>query len=455
MTAYAGLGIEAPWAHQVEAADAAFAGRHVAIATGTASGKSLAFGMLALTRVLAGTRAPDGRGATVLYLSPTKALANDQQRSLAGLGLPWLRAATYDGDTPADERTWVRQHANWVLTNPDLLHHSLLPGHEAWRSFLRRLDVIVIDEAHAYRGVLGAHVSAVVRRLRRVCAHYGAFPVVVAASATIANPAEAAERLIGSPAHAVTADASPRPGTTVAFWEPPVLEAPPDGRDPARRSALAETADLIADCVVEGRQTLAFIRSRRGAETTAVVARDLLTDVDPALAAAVAAYRGGFLPEERRDLEARLRDGRIRALATTSALEMGIDVSGLDVVITAGWPGTRASLWQQFGRAGRADAPALGIFVARDDPLDAYLVHHPEIVLDRDVEASVFDPANPYVLAPHLCAAAAEVPLTEDDLDTWFGPTARAVVDDARRPGAAAPAARAAGSGPGASVPRT
>ncbi len=209
VTAYAGLGIEAPWAHQVEAADAAFAGRHVAIATGTASGKSLAFGMLALTRVLAGTRAPDGRGATVLYLSPTKALANDQQRSLAGLGLTWLRAATYDGDTPADERTWVRQHANWVLTNPDLLHHSLLPGHEAWRSFLRRLDVIVIDEAHAYRGVLGAHVSAVVRRLRRVCAHYGAFPVVVAASATIANPAEAAERLIGSPAHAVTADASP------------------------------------------------------------------------------------------------------------------------------------------------------------------------------------------------------------------------------------------------------
>ena len=209
-----------------------------------------------------------------------------------------------------------------------------------------------------------------------------------------------------------------------------------------RRSTLAETADLLVDCVVEGRQSLAFIRSRRGAEATALMARDLLIDVDPALADGVAAYRGGYLPEERRELEARLRDGRLRALATTNALEMGIDVSGLDVVITAGWPGTRASMWQQFGRAGRAGCEALGIFVARDDPLDSYIVHHPRMVLDRDVEASVFDPGNRYVLAPHLCAAAAEVPLSEDGLLEWFGPTARSVVDDLveqgmlrRRPG--------------------
>ena len=428
--AYSRIGITEPWRHQTQAAQAAYDGTHVALATGTASGKSLAFGMLALTRIHDGTRAPDGRGSTTLYLSPTKALANDQLRGLDALHLPWLRAATYDGDTPSDERTWVRQHANYVLTNPDLLHHSLLPGHSSWSSFLRRLDVIVIDEAHAYRGVLGAHVSAVVRRLRRVCAHYGSDPVVFTASATIANPAEATSRLIGAPALAVTDDTSPRPGMTVAFWEPPVLEAPPDDRDPVRRSALAETADLLADCVVEGRQTLAFIRSRRGVETTALMARDLLTDVDPALAHGVAAYRGGFLPEERRELEAGLRDGSIRALATTNALEMGIDVSGLDVVITAGWPGTRASLWQQFGRAGRADAPALAIFVARDDPLDSYLVHHPAIVIDRDVEASVFDPANRYVLAPHLCAAAAEVPLAESDLAEWFGPTAHGIVDE-------------------------
>jgi DEAD/DEAH box helicase domain-containing protein len=441
--AYASIGIASPWLHQVEAATHSHAGEHVALATGTASGKSLAFGMPALARIEAGTRALDGRGATVLYLSPTKALANDQLRALEQLGLPWLRAATYDGDTHGEERSWVRQHANYVLTNPDLLHHSLLPGHTAWSPFLRRLSLIVIDEAHAYRGVLGAHVAAVVRRLRRVAAHYGAEPSVVVASATMANPGLAAERLIAAPVVAITDDASPRPAMTVAFWEPPLLtNAPLRPGDDHRRSALLETADLLADCVVEGRQTLAFVRSRKGAEATAVITRDLLADVDPALIAGVAAYRGGYLPEERRELERGLRDGSVRALATTSALEMGIDVSGLDVVITTGWPGTRASLWQQFGRAGRSDAPALGIFVARDDPLDAFVVHHPEVVIEAPVEAIVFDPGNPYVLAPHLCAAAAEVPITEADLATWFGPRARAVVDDLvvdgmlrRRPG--------------------
>ncbi|MBK9738764.1 MAG: DEAD/DEAH box helicase [Actinobacteria bacterium] len=430
VVAYASSGIEAPWVHQVLAAEVAHAGNHVALATGTASGKSIAFGMTALARIHTGALAPDGRGATVLYVSPTKALANDQLRSLQNLGLPWLRSATYDGDTPQDERAWVRQHGNYVLTNPDLLHHSLLPGHTAWAPFLRRLQLVVVDEAHTYRGVLGSHVAAVLRRLRRVAAHHGAQPILIVASATMANPEEAAGRLIGAPVRAVTDDCSPRPAMTIGFWQPPLLASTDaSGDDPRRRSALAETADLLADCVVEGTQALAFIRSRRGAETTAAMTRDLLTDVDPALTSQVAAYRGGYLPEERRELERRLRDGSIRAMSTTSALEMGIDVSGLDVVITAGWPGTRASLWQQFGRAGRAGTPALGLFVARDDPLDAYLVHHPHVLLDREVEASVFDPANPYVLAPHLCAAAAEVPLTEDDLEAWFGTTARTIVD--------------------------
>lgn len=426
--AYLRRGITEPWQHQVLAADETWAGRNVAMATGTASGKSLAFGMGALSRILEGTQAPNGRGATVLYLSPTKALAHDQLRSLDELGLPWLRAAAYDGDTPGDQRAWIRQHANYVVSNPDLLHHSMLPGHDVWASFLRRLTLVVIDEAHAYRGVLGSHVSAVLRRLRRVSRHYGADPLFFVASATMADPAAAAERLIAAPATAIDVDTSPRPGLTIAFWEPPELEGAPGSPAPGRRSALAETAGLVADCVAEGRQTLAFVRSRRGAEATAGLAREALTDVDDALAGSIAAYRGGYLAEERRVLEQQLRDGTIRAMATTSALEMGIDISGLDVVIVGGWPGTRASLWQQFGRAGRAGAPALGIFVARDDPLDTYLVHHPEAVLDRPVESAVFDPHNTHVLAPHLCAAAAELPLDAEAVD-GFGPTARAVVD--------------------------
>jgi DEAD/DEAH box helicase domain-containing protein len=425
--AYRDAGIPQPYRHQVVAADAAYEGRHVALATGTASGKSVAFQMVALTSILAGTHAPDGRGATVLYLSPTKALAHDQLRSLQSLGLPWLRAATYDGDTPAEERAWVRQHANYVLSNPDLLHHSLLPGHASWSGFLRRLQVIVVDEAHAYRGVFGAHVAAVLRRLRRACARHGSSPVVVVASATMADPEVTAARLIGASAVPVSDDCSPRAGLTVGFWEPPLVE----GRsgEEVRRSALAETADLLADCVVEGRQTLAFVRSRRGAEAVAGMARAALDDVDPSLAEEIAAYRGGYLPEERRALEESLRTGRLRGLATTSALEMGIDVSGLDVVLTAGWPGTRASLWQQFGRAGRAGTPAIGVFVARDDPLDSFLVHHPDAVIGREVEACVFDPANPYVLGPHLCAAAAEAPLVEADFGNWFPASARQVAD--------------------------
>lgn len=428
-SAYARRGIDLPWAHQVSAAEEAWDGRNVVVATGTASGKSMAFGMPALTRIREGTSAPNGRGATVLYLSPTKALAHDQLRSLDELALPWLRAAAYDGDTPGEERAWIRQHANHVVSNPDLLHHSLLPGHESWASFLRRLQVLVIDEAHAYRGVTGAHVASVVRRLRRIARHYGADPVVIVASATMADPATAAERLIGAPVVAITDDTSPRPGLTVAFWEPPELERGLPSEGPTgRRSALAEAADLLTDCVLEDRQALAFVRSRRGAEATAAMVRERLEEIDPALVSSVAAYRGGYLPEERRALESDLRSGVLRALATTNALEMGIDIAGLDVVVVGGWPGTRASLWQQFGRAGRSGSPALGIFIARDDPLDSYLVHHPESVTGRPVEAAVFDPDNTHVLAPHLCAAAAELPLDDDDL-AWFGPNARPVVE--------------------------
>ncbi|WP_289008505.1 DEAD/DEAH box helicase [uncultured Thermomonospora sp.] len=438
-------GIQAPWRHQVQAAELARAGRSVIIATGTASGKSLAYLLPALTAVLgedADERAPagvppgrerpasaarDGGEGTVLYLAPTKALAADQLRSLRSLRLTRLRAATYDGDTPPDERGWVRKYANYVLTNPDMLHRSILPGHARWAAFLRRLRYVIIDEAHGYRGVFGSHVAQVLRRLRRLCARYGALPVFILASATTAEPAVTARRLTGLPVEAVTDDASPRAAAAFALWEPPLTDLRGEHGAPLRRSATAETAELLADLVAEDVQTLAFVRSRRGAESIALSARRALQESAPDLADRVAAYRSGYLPEERRALEEALRSRRIIGLASTNALELGVDVSGLDAVLVCGWPGTRASLWQQAGRAGRAGREALAVLVARDDPLDTYLVHHPEAIFGTPVEATVLDPDNPYVLAPHLCAAAAESPLTEADAEL-FGPAAGEVL---------------------------
>lgn len=455
-------GIEAPWQHQVEAAEHAHAGRSVIIATGTASGKSLAYLLPALTSIATatdtgtgpftgsgsrpgpGSRAGTGVGSvatrrpapegTTLYISPTKALAADQLRALRSLRPAGLRAATYDGDTPRDDRAWVRQHANYILTNPDMLHRSILPSHARWSRFLRRLRYVVIDEAHGYRGVFGSHVAQVLRRLRRVCARYGSAPVFVLASATTAQPAVTATRLTGLPVEEVADDASPRGATAFALWEPPLTELRGERGAPIRRTATAETADLLADLMVEDVQTLAFVRSRRGAESVALGARRALAEAAPELSGQVAAYRAGYLPEERRALERALRNRELIGLASTNALELGVDVSGLDAVVICGWPGTRASLWQQAGRAGRAGQDALAFLVARDDPLDTYLVHHPEAVFGNPVEATVLDPDNPYVLEPHLCAAAAEIPLTEADLEL-FGPTAVEVVPDLVRRG--------------------
>ncbi len=426
--AFGRRGITNPWAHQAEAADLAWSGHDVVVATGTASGKSLAFLMPALTSALEGTRAPNGRGASVLYLSPTKALANDQLRALAELELPELRFATYDGDTPNEERTWIRSHASYVLTNPDLVHRSLLPGHARWASFLRALKYVVIDECHVYRGVFGSHVAQVLRRLARVAALYGSHPTFIAASATSGAPGLTATRLIGRDVVAIADDASPRGPMTFALWEPALREHGGENDAPTRRSATAETASLLTDLVVEGARTLAFVRSRRGVEAVAMTTRDTLAEVDPDLMDRVAAYRAGYLPEERRALEDSLRSGELLGVAATNALELGIDVSGLDSVLMCGWPGTRASLWQQAGRAGRSGNAALSILIARDDPLDTYLVHHPEAIFGQPVEATVFDPTNIYVLAPHLAAAAAEAPLTEADLPL-FGPTSRTAVD--------------------------
>ncbi|WP_311836124.1 DEAD/DEAH box helicase [Cellulomonas fimi] len=488
---YRALGVERPWRHQVEAADAAWSGRHTVLATSTGSGKSLAFWLPALTSVRAaigaGTLDPGRiesvqRRGSVLYLCPTKALAADQlaglDRLLAAGSARDLRVATCDGDTPTEDRRWVQEHADVVLTNPDFLHYSLLPNHRRWARLLASLRYVVVDECHAFRGVFGAHVALVLRRLRRLAAHYGAGrggvggghatgeatgPTFLLASATTSDPALSAARLLGVDADdvlAVAHDASPAGRKTVVLWQPPELpgtEAPwstaPLDADPwatdtpgpaptvgtgsgmveadpdrPRRSATAEIADLLADLTVAGARTLAFTRSRRAAETVATVTQQHLAAVDRGLARRVAAYRGGYLPEERRALEAAIRDGTLRALATTNALELGVDISGLDVVLIAGWPGTRVSLWQQAGRAGRAGAEGLVALVAREDPLDTFLVHHPEAIFAAPVEATVFDPTNPYVLAPHLCAAAAELPLRGEDLPL-FGPGTAELLD--------------------------
>jgi DEAD/DEAH box helicase domain-containing protein len=415
-------GITTPWTHQTTAAELAWSGQSVVVSSGTASGKSLCYLLPALTAAASGT-------GTTFYLAPTKALAADQLRSIGELGLENVRAATYDGDTPMEERDWARRHADVVLTNPDMLHHGLLPSHARWASTMRKLRFVVVDECHHYRGVFGSHVAQVLRRLRRVARHYGAEPVFVLASATVSDPGSTALRLIGAPAIEVIEDGSPRGALDVALWEPPLTELNGENGAPVRRAATAEAATILADLVAEGVRTVAFVRSRRGAESVSLGARRALDEAAPELADRIAAYRAGYLAEDRRALERALHDGDLLGLASTNALELGVDVSGLDAVLIAGWPGTHASLWQQAGRAGRAGRDALAVLIARDDPLDTYLIHHPAAVFGRPVEAAVLDPDNPHVLRPHLAAAAAEIPLTDADA-AGFGPAATGVLEE-------------------------
>jgi DEAD/DEAH box helicase domain-containing protein len=418
--ALAAHGIPRPWTHQAEAAGLARDGLNVIIATRAASGKSGGYLAAALSAVL--------DGGTALYISPTKALAADQLRVVRALALPGVRATCYDGDSTGSERAWAQSHANYLLTNPDMVHGSMLPAHARWRGFFKKLRVVIIDECHAYRGVFGSHVAHVLRRLRRVAAHYAAPGqpglVFVLASATVADPRRCAQLLTGLDAVPVTADGAPRAPLTFVLWEPPLLYTRPGAR--ARRAAASEASDLLAELVSADVPSIAFVRSRQGAESVALSAA-----ATAGAGPRIAAYRSGYLADDRRDLEAGLRDGRIAGLAATTALELGINVAGLDAVLIAGWPGTWASLWQQAGRAGRAGRAATAVFIARDDPLDSYLVRHPQALLRHSPEPAVLDPANPYVLAPHLAAAAAELPLTEHDLNHLYrtGPDAAVVSD--------------------------
>jgi DEAD/DEAH box helicase domain-containing protein len=428
--AFTGRGIKAPWSHQLAAADLAYDGRHVVVSTGTASGKSLAYQLPILTELKANSR------ARMLYLSPTKALGHDQLRNAIALTeavpLPDVAPSSYDGDSPADVRRFARERSRWLFSNPDMIHLSLLRNHARWAVFLRNLRFIVIDECHYYRGIFGSNVALVLRRLLRLCERYSATPTVIFASATTASPAETAAELIGQTVTEVTDDGSPQGARTVALWEPPLLDdLVGENGAPVRRSAGAEAARVMADLIAEGARTLTFVRSRRGAELTALGARARLEEIAPDIAERVASYRAGYLAEDRRALERALAEGELRGMATTNALELGVDIAGLDAVVLAGFPGTVTSFWQQAGRSGRRGQSALVVLIARDDPLDTYLVHHPAALLDKPIERVVIDPSNPHVLGPQLLCAANELPLTDAEVRMWNAETvAEALIDD-------------------------
>ncbi len=407
--ALARTGIDTLHAHQLEALEAAWAGPTI-VTTGTASGKSLAFNLPTLDVLCSEPR------ARALYLYPTKALAQDQARALGALGLPGLRPAIYDGDTPREERTAIRRKANLVLTNPDMLSVGILPHHTAWGDLLANLAVVVVDEAHVYRGVFGSHVGNVLRRLRRLAGFYGTAPRFVLASATIANPVELAERLTGlAPFSLVDEDASPGAERRVALWNPP-LEDPALGR---RGSPLAEAAELLCGLVRSGARTICFMKSRKGVELIARFAAQRA----PELADRIAPYRAGYTREQRRELERRLVDGELLGVVATDALELGIDIGALDAAIVVTFPGTIASLKQMWGRAGRRGR-GLAVYIAGEDALDQFLCRHPEALLERPVEAAILDHESPEVMRPHILAAAHEAPLTPAD-DATLGPAWR------------------------------
>jgi DEAD/DEAH box helicase domain-containing protein len=407
--ALARRGIGELYAHQAEAYTAAHGGGNVIVTTGTASGKTLAFNLPVLDALAV------DRHARALYLYPTKALAQDQARSLAGLGVAAVRAAIYDGDTPIERRRQIRGWANLVLTNPDMLHIGVLPRHDLWGDFLHNLRFVVVDEAHVYRGVFGSHVANVLRRLRRLARIYGAEPQFLFASATIANAGELARALTGEEATVVEDDAAPRAARTVAFWNPPLLD-PELG---LRASALGEASRLLAGLAERGLRTICFTKSRKSAELIHRFACDRL---DAATAARLAPYRAGYTPQQRRDIERRLVEGDLLGVTSTDALELGIDIGDLDCAISVGFPGTVASLRQQWGRAGRR-GHGLAILVASEDALDQYFMREPPALLERQVEAAILDHANPRVLDGHVAAAAFEAPVDEGDAAT-LGPEA-------------------------------
>jgi DEAD/DEAH box helicase domain-containing protein len=400
-SALVATGVTALWRHQAEAWEAVRRGENVIVTTGTASGKSLAFNLPVLEAV---AREPKTRA---IYLYPTKALAQDQARSLSELRLKGLRPAIYDGDTPGERRWQIRKWSNVILTNPDMLHVGVLPHHDRWGDVLANLRYVVVDEAHVYRGVFGSHVANVLRRLRRLARIYGSEPRFLLASATIANPGELALELTGLPATVVDRDASPKSVREVVIWNPPLLDAELG----QRASALGEASRLLAQLTSRGLRTICFAKSRRAAE---LIHRFASERVDVETARRLTPYRAGYTPEQRREIERRLVEGELLGVTATDALELGIDIGLLDCAVSVGFPGTVASLRQQWGRAGRRSR-GLAVLVASDDALDQYLAREPDALVARTVESAILDHASPRILDPHVLAAAYEAPLEEAD----------------------------------------
>ena len=405
------MGIERLYSHQAQALHAATAGPTI-VTTGTASGKSMCFNLPTLHILCEQAR------ARALYLYPTKALAQDQARALAAFGLTKrVRPAIYDGDTPREARAQIRKSANIVLTNPDMLHLGILHNHAAWADLFANLAVVVIDEAHVYRGVFGSHVAGVLRRLRRIAAAYGTYPIFMLTSATIANPVELAERLTGlEDVSLIDQDGSPAPQRRIAVWNPPLT----DEALGTRRSALGEAAELLAQLMRDGARSICFMKSRKGVEVLSRLVKQDLQDSHPELAELVAPYRAGYTPQQRRELEQRLARGELRAVITTDALELGIDIGELDAAVVVTFPGTVASLRQMWGRAGRRGR-GLAVYVAGEDALDQFFCRHPEDFLDRPVEAAILDHESPLIFRAHLLCAAHEGPLSHGDAK-FLGP---------------------------------
>jgi DEAD/DEAH box helicase domain-containing protein len=405
--ACAAIGVSQLYAHQREVWDAVARGEHVVVTTGTASGKTLAFNLPVLDEL---ARQPKSRA---LYLYPTKALAQDQYKTLAGYRIPRLKPAIYDGDTPTEQRWQIRKWSNLILSNPDMVHVGLLPNHDRWGDVLSNLRYVIVDEAHVYRGVFGSHVANVLRRLRRLARIYGAEPQFIFATATISNPGELGTALLGERVTVVSDDAAPRTERTIVLWNPPLT----DPEFALRASALAEAARLQAAFVERGLRTLTFAKSRKAAELIHRFTAERLGD-DTHLSP----YRAGYTAAQRREIERRLAEGDLLGVSATNALELGIDVGLLDAVISVGFPGTVASLRQQWGRAGRRGS-GLAVLVASEDGLDQFFMREPDKLLGRRVEAAILDHANPRVLAGHVRAAAYEAPLTAEDA-ALLGPEA-------------------------------